>query len=95
MDANHEITLYIYRNLNPLRAKFSEETKTYIYIYVIPPHWHDTGSWKPSSSRTRTFLVYIVNNMGADVLVTQGARASVTMIFILLNRINSVPRLEG
>ena len=29
--------------------------------------------------------------MGADVLATQGARASATMIFIMLNRINSVP----
>ena len=29
--------------------------------------------------------------MGADVLATQGARASATMIFTLLNRINSIP----
>ena len=35
-------------------------------------------------------LFYIANTMSADVLATQGARAS-TMIIILLNRINSVP----
>ena len=29
--------------------------------------------------------------MGDDVLATQGARASATMIFTMLNRINSVP----
>ena len=36
-------------------------------------------------------LFYIVNVMGADVLATQGTRASATMIVIMLNRINSVP----
>ena len=29
--------------------------------------------------------------MGADVLATHGARASATMIFTMLNRIDSVP----
>ena len=62
---------------------------------VIPPHWHDTGSWNPSSSKTRTYIFYIVNIMAADDLVTQGARASATMIFILLNQINSVPACWG
>ena len=33
----------------------------------------------------------MVNIMGADVLATQGARASATMIFTLLNQINLVP----
>ena len=37
-------------------------------------------SWNPSSCKTRTYLFYIVNIMGADVLVTQGARTSATMI---------------
>ena len=49
----HFLTLYM--------LNFSEGTKTYIYFYVIPPHWHDTGSWNPSSSKTRTYLFYIVN----------------------------------
>ena len=33
----------------------------------------------------------MVNIMGADVLVTQGATASETMILTMLNRINTVP----
>ena len=33
----------------------------------------------------------MINIMGADALVTQGARASANMISIMLNRINSVP----
>ena len=32
--------------------------------------------------------------MVADVLATQGARASATMIFTMLNRINPVPARE-
>ena len=34
---------------------------------------------------------YIFNIMGADVLATQGARVSATMMLTMLNRINSVP----
>ena len=34
---------------------------------------------------------YIVNIMGADVLTTQEARASTSMIMTMLNRNNSVP----
>ena len=44
----------------------------------------------PSSSKARTYLLYIVNIMGADVLETLGAKASATMIFTMLNQINSV-----
>ena len=47
--------------------------------------------WNTSSSKTRTYLFYIVNIMGADVLPTQGVRASATMIFTMLNWIDSVP----
>ena len=36
-------------------------------------------------------LFYIVNIMGADVLATQGARASATMLFAMWNWDNSVP----
>ena len=69
----------------------SEGTKHIFTFYVIPSDLHDTGSWNPSLSKTRTLLFYIVNIMVANRLATQGARASPTMIFILLNRINSVP----
>ena len=40
--------------------------------------------------KTRNYLFYTVNIMSADVLMTQGARASTPMIFTMLNRINSV-----
>ena len=33
----------------------------------------------------------LANIMGADVLETQGAKASATVIFTMLNRINLVP----
>ena len=33
--------------------------------------------------------------MGADVLATQGARASATMTLIMLDRINPVPERYG
>ena len=88
--------------LNPLHAKFFiGNLKVYLQewckltIYIIPPHWPDMGSWNPSSCKTRTFLFYIVNIMGADVLATQGARASATMILSVLNRNNSVPAHLG
>ena len=65
---------------NPLRAKFFRGNKNIFAFYVIPPHWYGTGSWNPSSSKTRTYLFYVVNIMAADVLATKGARASTTMI---------------
>ena len=60
---------------------FSEGTKYIFTVYVIPSHWHDTGRWNYSSSKTKTYLLYIVNIMGVDALVMQGARASAIMIF--------------
>ena len=33
--------------------------------------------------------------MGADVLEMQGARASATMIFIMIKQINSIPHIKG
>ena len=60
--------------------KFSPNVST---IYTVPPHWHNTGSRNPSSCKTRTYLFYIVNIMGADVLATQGAScASFWWIFL-------------
>ena len=72
------------------QGSFQREQKHIITSYVIPPQWHGnvippqwhgTGSGNPSSSKTRSYLFYIVNIMGADVLEMQGARASATMIF--------------
>ena len=44
----------------------------------------------PQSCKTMTYLFYMVNIMNADILVMQRARASATLIFTMLNRINSV-----
>ena len=67
-----DLTLYV--------LNFSEGRKHIFTFHVIPPHWYDTGSWNPSSNKTRTYLFYMVNIMTADVLAMQGARASATMI---------------
>ena len=54
-----------------LHANFFQGEQKHIFtFYVIPPHCYDTGSWNTSSSKTRTYLFYIVNIMGVDVLVT-------------------------
>ena len=45
--------------------------------------------------RVRQDLLYIINIMVVDVLATQGARASVTLIFTMLNPNNSVPVRQG
>ena len=80
------LTLYV--------LNFSERTKHIFTFYVIAPHGHDTGHWNPSS-KTVTCLFYTFNIMVADVLATQGARASATMILSMLNRINFVPERQG
>ena len=73
---------------NPLHGKFFRGNKnTHIFtFYVILPHWHDTGGWNPSSSKTRANLFYIVYIMGADDMATQGARASATIYWTELIR---------
>ena len=40
----------------------------------------DTGSWNPSSWRSRTCLCHAVNTMAADVLASWRARASAVMV---------------
>ena len=57
------------RRVNPLPAKFFRGSIKHIFtFYVIPPHWYDTGTSTPSSSKRRTYIFYIVNIMAADVL---------------------------
>ena len=70
---------------------FPWKYKSVFKMYAILPHWHDTGRWNPYSCRTRNYILYIVNIMSANVLATQGARASGTMILTMLNRNNSAP----
>ena len=69
------LTLYL---LNFLRGNIKHIFK----FYVIPPHWHDTGGWNPSSNKTRTYPFYIVIIMAAGVLATQVARTPAAMILI-------------
>ena len=64
-------------------------------IYILTPHLHDTVDWTPSSYKARTYIFYMVNIMGADVLATQAARVLATMIFTRLNLNNSVPHVKG
>ena len=56
-------------------VNFATKNKHAFAIYIIPPQWHDTGSWNPNSCKTRTDLVYIVNIIADDGLMTQGVRA--------------------
>ena len=75
--------------INPLGAKFFRgNIIIYSHFDAFMPHWRGCN---PSSCKTRTYLFYIVNIMAADDLVTQWGRASVTMIFTMLNRINADP----
>ena len=53
-----------------LCAKFFNRN---IKFFIISPQWHGTGGWDLSSHKTRTYLVYIVNIITADLLATQGA----------------------
>ena len=46
---------------------------------------------KSSSCKQVIYIFYIVSITGADVLAPQGARASATVIFTMLKRMNSVP----
>ena len=45
--------------------------------------------------KTSTYLFYIADIMGADVLATRAVRVSATMILTMLNRNNSVPASEA
>ena len=69
---------------------FQREHKHIFTFYVTPPHWHVTGSWNPSSSMTRTYLLYVVNIMGTDDLATQWARASAAMIFTMFKHSHDI-----
>ena len=46
----------------------------------MSPYWHDIGCWISFLSKTIRYLFYMVNIMCADVLATQGARASATRL---------------
>ena len=64
-------------------------TKFTILALFMPNFSEGTKTYIYISCHSSTF--YIANIMGADVLATQGARASATMIFTVLHWIISVP----
>ena len=66
------LTLYV--------PNFQRKHKHIFTFYFISSHWYDTSSWNSSSRNTGTYSFYIVKIMAADVLATQGARASATLI---------------
>ena len=76
--------------LNPLRAEFIRGNKACIYILCpsFTLKWHI--QLKYFLDYLLRYLFYMVNNVGADVLTIQGARASATMILTELSRFNSV-----
>ena len=81
-------------NHNPIRWYFFQRKNKHVFtFYVIPPHRLDQGDWNVSSCKIKTYLFHTVDITGVDVLATQaqGAGASATMIFTMLNRVNSVP----
>ena len=59
---------------------FLQNHKRAFTISIFPAHWHHTGSWNPFSCKTTTYLLYIVNNMVADALVSCIARVSAIML---------------
>ena len=58
---------------------FWEITKMDLHLFILL-YRGGTDNWNPSSSKTRSRLTCKVNTMPADVLVTQGAKASAAMI---------------
>ena len=83
----------------PFTYYFFRGNKTYINIlcHSLAVTMTLVVKIPPQVRQELTYSVYIyiyryrVNIMGADVPATQGARASATVIFNILNRINSVP----
>ena len=79
-------------NILTLYDFFQGEHKHIFTIYVIPPHWYDTASWNSFSSKTKTYVFYIVNIMAVDILAKQGARELITMIKSYIFEPNSFGR---
>ena len=85
------VIVLLYSDTVPMCYIFHKKCKIVSIIHIILPHWYETGSWSSSSCKTRTHIFHIFNVIGVDVLVTQGAKASATMILGMSNRNNLVP----
>ena len=58
-------------SFNPLCANFFQREQKHVFtFYVITPHWYDTGTYYPSSSKTSTYIFNTVNIIAADGLAT-------------------------
>ena len=68
------------------------ETKYLFISYIIPAHWNGTGSWNPSSWKSRAYLAYSTITSTVDDLATWVARSSTAMVLIYfaLNNVNVV-----
>ena len=78
--------------LNSSRTKlFIGNVKHISISHIIPPNWHNRSSWNGSLFKTRTYLFYIINIIGADVLATPRTRTSATMVFTMLHWNYSIP----
>ena len=75
----------------PLYAKFFRGNKNIYLHFMSFRHIDMTQVVEILPQVRQECTCSTVNIMGADVLATQGTRASATMIFTMLNRINSFP----
>ena len=77
------LVLKLFVELSRYICIFYHESSRYIWIFFIFQHWDCIDSWNISPWKTRACLSNIFNTMGADVLVTQGARASAAIQYYL------------
>ena len=75
LDAIH-LALYV--------LHFHMKHKNVSVIYIIPPHWHDSGSWNISSCKGWTYILYIVNIMGFDDLLANNTGTICLILFFHL-----------
>ena len=67
-------------------------------IYIIPPHWHDTGSWNTSSRKTKTYIFYKFNILGTDFLapcVLASSRHEQPLYLLCCTGIIRSPHVKG
>ena len=75
---------------NPLRAKFSRWNKTICFYFMSFLRIHMTQVVE-IIPQERQELTYSTQLISCQLMATQGARASATMILTMLNRINFGP----
>ena len=66
-----------------VRTQWVQKHRNIFTFSIMSQHFDGTGCWNPSLWKTRTCLSYRINTMAANVLATQGARASTVMVLTL------------